>query len=74
MLPEPRHKGIGLGPIPKNKTDFEDPPMEGLTLPGEQKGYGIGRVFVVGGAEEEGRERDLALTCKIIFFLIKIEK
>ena len=44
--------------------------MEGLTLRGEQKGYVIGRVLVE-GAGEKGRERDLGLTCKINFFLIK---
>ena len=47
--------------------------MEGLTLPGEQKGYRIGRMLV-GEAGEEVRERDLGLTCKIIFFLIKKNK
>ena len=29
---------------------------------------------LVGGAGEEGRVRDLGLTCKIIFFLIKMKK
>ena len=47
--------------------------MEGLTLSGEQKVYGIGRVLVE-GAGEKGRERDLGLTYKINFFLIKMEK
>ena len=44
--------------------------MEGLTLSGEQKGYGIGRVLVE-VAGEKGRERDLGQTCKINFFPIK---
>ncbi|MGE9806228.1 hypothetical protein ACQP3L_37275 [Escherichia coli] len=48
--------------------------MEGLTLPGEQKEYGIGRVLVGGLVWEEGKQRQLGLTYKTILFLIQIKK
>ena len=48
--------------------------MEGLTFPGEQKGYVIGRVLVRKVVGEEGRERELELPCKTILFLIQIKK
>ena len=48
--------GKGLGLAPNDMTDFED-----LTLPGEQKGEGIRDWWRTG---EEGRERELGLTCK----------
>lgn len=35
MLSQPGHMGEGLGPAPDEVTDSGNPPMEGLTLPGE---------------------------------------
>ena len=63
---------MGLGPIPKDMTDSEDPLWKASFLLGEQKGYGIGRVLVGGGGAGPGEEGELGLTCKIIF-LIKIK-
>lgn len=42
-----------------------------FTLPGEQKGDGIGDWWWAG---EEGRERELGLTYKTVLFLIQINK
>ena len=59
--------GEGLGPAPNHRTDFEDSPMEGLTLPGEQKGDGIGNRW---GAGDEVMGMKLGLTRKTSLFLI----
>ena len=55
ILPEPRHTGVDIGLIPNHTLDSDDTPMEGLTLPGEQKGYVIGRALV-GGSGRGGGE------------------
>ena len=59
ILSQPRHMGEGLGPAPKDVTDFEDPPMEGLTLPEEQKVDGIGVSEGRGEGEGEGTGIDM---------------
>ena len=59
----------------KNHTlDSDDTPMEGLTLPGEQKGYVIGRVLVrVVVVGDGGRVTEPGLSCKMTLFLIQIK-
>ena len=52
--------GVGLGLFPMDIIYSDDPPIEGLTLLGEHKGYGIDKVLVGGrGGEGEGTGIDM---------------
>ena len=55
MLSQSGHMGEGLGPAKDDMTDFRDFPMEGLTLPGEQR-TGWGRELVGNWGRRGGRD------------------